>query len=594
MKNLILLLVLFTTITTANSQSTNLNYTVDLNNISNDTFKVILDINQLSNDNNIYQFASTAPGTYSTMDLGRFVSDFKAFTKKGKEVATIKISDNQYSISKAKKVKKISYQVAETFDTKTDNRVLEMAGTSIEKDHVFINPHCIIGYPLGMQGSPLNIKLNYPKDWLLGTALSKNKSGSYSCNTFDHAVDSPILLGRLSKATTNLNGTDIDIYVYSKTDLIKAEQLLASMREMLNAATDFVVDFPVDRYTFLYHFEDIGVGAWEHSYSSAYVMPEMEFTDEYSKQITDMAGHEFFHIITPLNIHSELVVPFDFVEPKASEHLWLYEGTTEWASHIMQLRYGSFPLETYLSVLTRKLNLDDRFDKDYSLSELSLNSFSEQGQSQYVNIYMRGALVAGLLDIKLLELSKGKRGLREVINELSKTYGPEKAFDEATFFDTFTKMTYPEIGDFFKQYVRKAEPLPIKEYYGKMGINYQEEVRSGEKVGSIGGQIGVPDGKLRFMNVGPKLAAFGIQDGDEIVALNDTPISLQNAHKELSVLGQLAIDEAYAVTIIRDDEEKKVDCKIIAEEDVQKHVFTIDEESSKDQKYLRNQWMKNL
>jgi hypothetical protein len=33
-------------------------------------------------------------------------------------------------------------------------------------------------------------------------------------------------------------------------------------------------------------------------------------------------------------------------------------------------------------------------------------------------------------------------------------------------------MTFPEIGDFLQRYVVAAEPLPIAEYYGKLGIDY--------------------------------------------------------------------------------------------------------------------------
>src|SRR5690606_2766050 len=154
---------------------------------------------------------------------------------------------------------------------------------------------------------------------------------------------------------------------YSKTDLIKSEDLLTSMQDMLKAAEAFVVKLPVDHYTFLFHFEDEPAGAWEHSYSSEYVMAEQPFTPEYGQQITDIAAHEFFHVITPLNIHSEIIEQFNFVTPTASEHLWLYEGVTEWASHIMQLRYDLTTLDDFFAEWQQKLLIDSRYDPSYSL-----------------------------------------------------------------------------------------------------------------------------------------------------------------------------------------------------------------------------------
>ncbi|PTB94200.1 peptidase [Marivirga lumbricoides] len=436
-------------------------YTVNLNNREGDTFKVSLSIDtKLGEENNIYQFAATAPGTYQVMDMGRFVRSFKAFDKKGREIETEQIATNQFKIVDAKKVKKvktITYEIAETWDTEVEeNTIYKMCGSSIEDDNVLINGQTVFGYFSGMQSAPLSIKLQYPADWKVGTALTKNAEGLYIADNYDHIVDSPILLGRLTKANTDLGGTNIDVYTYSKTDMITSEDLLGAMEEMLKAADAFVVEFPVDRYTFLFHFEDETWGAWEHSYSSEYIYAEEPWTPQLAARITSTAAHEFFHIITPLNIHSEIIEQFNFIEPTPSEHLWMYEGVTEWASDMMQLRGGMIELKDLFNELQQKLYVDGRYDSAYSLSKLSLTSYTPEGQEQYGNIYMRGALVAGLLDIRLLELSDGKRGLREVVNELSKKYGPDNAFPEDKFFDIFVEMTYPEIADFFDKYIKNA------------------------------------------------------------------------------------------------------------------------------------------
>jgi predicted metalloprotease with PDZ domain len=247
------------------------------------------------------------------------------------------------------------------------------------------------------------------------------------------------------------------------------------MDGMLQAAGRFLGKLPVDRYTFLYHFEDRPAGAWEHSLSSEYVFQESEFTDSVGRYVTDIAAHEFFHVVTPLNIHSEIIERFNFVTPVPSQHLWLYEGTTEWAAHAMQLRSGLKSPEEYLKKVIQKMQVDRaKFDSTYSLRELALTSYTDSGQAQYANIYMRGALTAGLLDIRLLELSGGTRGLQELIAELTRKYGKRRAFPEATLVDTLVAMTYPEIQDFFDRYVWESERLPVAEYYGKLGIRLIE------------------------------------------------------------------------------------------------------------------------
>ena len=454
-------------------------FNIDLNSRIDDTFKVTVTAPKLSAENNIFQFASTAPGTYQVMDVGRFVKSFTAMDKKGNLISTTQITTNQFEISTPEKVKTIIYEISETYDTPvTEHPIYPMAGTSIEDDHALINGQAVFGYFKGLQSREINIKIEYPETWDAGTAMRQNSDGYFVANNYDHVVDSPILLGNLTKVSTLVDGTNIDIYTYSAKGMIQSEEVLETIEGMLHSASKFLNGLPIEHYTFLLFMETNPIqpkGAWEHSYSSLYTLNENNW-DKISNSFKDMAAHEFFHIVTPLNTHSEIIEEFNFITPIASQHLWLYEGTTEWASHMMLFRSGEKSFEDYLKTLRRKVYIaTNYYSTDYSLLELSNECFTPDGQKQYANIYMKGALVAGILDIRLLELSNGERGLIDVVNELSKIYGPNKAFDEATFFNYFTEFTHPEIAEFFELYVKKATPLPYNEYYQKIGIQYDAE-----------------------------------------------------------------------------------------------------------------------
>ena len=56
-------------------------FNVNLLDRSDDTYKVQVTPPTLTQENNIFQFASTAPGTYQVMDIGRYVKGFKALDK---------------------------------------------------------------------------------------------------------------------------------------------------------------------------------------------------------------------------------------------------------------------------------------------------------------------------------------------------------------------------------------------------------------------------------------------------------------------------------------------------------------------------------
>ena len=585
----ILFLFLFSAIPSLAQQK----FYLDLNDRGNDIFTVTLLPQKLSEENRIYQFASTAPGTYERMDLGRFVRSFQAYDKDGNEIETKQESLNQWSISQPENVEKIIYEIEDTWDTPVDSDyVYRMGGSNIEDDNVLINGHCLFGYFHGMQSEPILVKIDYPDDWLAGTALKLNEDGYYEAETYDHIVDSPILLGNLTRESTTVSETKVDVFTYSKTGLIKSSDILGLIEDILKAEDDFTKGLPVDDYTFLFHFQDVSHGAWEHSYSSEYIYKEDSLTERLKQSIRETVAHEFFHIVTPLNIHSELVEKFNFEKPVMSQHLWLYEGVTEWASHILILRDSITTLEDYLNDLHRKIMYSDNFPDSISLTYLGVNAVDLH--DQYINIYMKGAVVAALLDIRLLDLSNGERGLRDVINELSHKYGPKKPFNEKTFFDDFTAMTYPEIADFFNRYVKGTEPLPLKEYYEKIGINYVKEGGYDSSQISLGIQVGFDGENFIIAKVDDESPYSDIlKAGDIIDKVDGEKLSMANVQKIFSQISKThKIGDKIEMTVLRDDEPIDLELTLIARKN--NHIFSVNENATEKEIELRNAWMRNL
>jgi predicted metalloprotease with PDZ domain len=73
-----------------------------------------------------------------------------------------------------------------------------------------------------------------------------------------------------------------------------------------------------------------GFGALEPT-ATTVVLPEL--IKELVKSMMDVVSHEFFHIVTPLSIHSKEIQYFDY-NTKMSEHLWMYEGVTEYFANL--------------------------------------------------------------------------------------------------------------------------------------------------------------------------------------------------------------------------------------------------------------------
>jgi len=371
------------------------------------------------------------------------------------------------------------------------------------------------------------------------------------------------------------------------------------MTDMLHAAESFIGKLPVKRYVFLYEFTSrplFAFGAWEHNYSSYYIMPEMIISRGYGR-VVKTAAHEFFHVITPLNVHSEITHYFNFETPTPSRHLCLYEGCTEWAAQIMQVRAGLTSDEDFLGEMSTKMRQDEGYSANVSLVDLSLGSYGEQ-RKEYGNIYARGALANMVLDMRLLELSKGQKGLREVIQKLSKKYGPAKPFVDSTFFDEFVRMTYPEIGEFFKRYVAGTERLPIAEFVAKAGYSYTAERPTGKFVGNAGRiRAGFTDGKVTVAVVvsdDSLTKALDLQKGDVILKfrVNDKEAEAMD-QKVGAMIQSVQPGDSIAWTIERDGKHMVLAGVAGQREIVERHAFAPVADPTKEQLEFRKWWLTN-
>ena len=111
------------------------------------------------------------------------------------------------------------------------------------------------------------------------------------------------------------------------------------------------------------------------------------------------------------------------------------------------------------------------FDQALPLTTLSRDVLAHQ--SQYRNVYLRGALFNLCLDIKLRELSGRKMGTQQLVQQQLRRYGPHTPFADDQLFDVLTRLTYPELRTFFRQYLEEGRPLPLAETLAKVGLIYQ-------------------------------------------------------------------------------------------------------------------------
>ncbi|NEM97047.1 M61 family metallopeptidase [Pontibacter burrus] len=519
---------------------------LDLNQVKSDKVMVTIMPPEIKQDEVIYNMPKIVPGTYSVSDFGKFVSEFTALDKKGAKLPVQQLDTNRWKIGNAKDLEKITYWVDDTFDAikKTDT-VFEPGGTNIEAGKNFlINPFGFIGYLDGLKQAPYELNITKPQGFYGSTPLiataSTATTDTYLVDDYVTLADSPLMYNVPDTTVLTIGSASVLVSVYSPSGRITSKPIAANINDILEAQRSYLGGkLPVDKYAFLIYVpERVGktgsYGALEHSNSSVYFLPEMP-EEQFTSTMRDVAAHEFFHIVTPLTIHSEQIGNFDFINPDMSKHLWMYEGVTEYFASHVQVYEGLIGMEEFLGKLQEYIATSKAYYND-TLPFTEMSKFVlDKYEKEYGNVYQKGALIGMVLDVRLRELSGGKRGLRDLMQDLGKTYGKDKAFKDDELFDKITELTYPEIRQFFTRYVEGNEPLPLEETFKKVGILY--EPLSKQLVNSYGGFMSGYDeetGKLIVEsadNLDPFGRELGLQAGDQLLKWNGTEISPANVRQ---------------------------------------------------------------
>ncbi|HEY6162267.1 MAG TPA: peptidase M61 [Bacteroidia bacterium] len=586
-------------------------YSLDLNNVVDDKLTVNLAAPSINKDEINFFMPKIVPGTYELYDFGRFVSGFKAFDKKGNALPVTKTDTNTWLIKNAKTLDHISYNVEDTWDTKIKGKfVFEPGGTNIEAGKNFmLNTHGFFGYFEGMKFYPFQLNIHHPNGFYGSTPLVlAGKNGDddvYSVENYVRLVDSPIMYCMPDTGIIHVGGAEVLISVYSPNKKVSGHFVAEKIKQMLDAQCKYLGGkLPVEKYAFLIYLTDHeggsgASGALEHCYSSMYFLPEMN-PDDIVQTIRDVASHEFFHIVTPLSIHSEEIGNFDFQNGKMSEHLWMYEGVTEYSAAHMQVKYGLIDLETYLGKIREKMYAMEQFKDDLPFTEMSKGCL-DQYNSQYGNVYQKGALIGLCLDVKLRVLSDGKYGIQDLMKDLAKTYGKNRSFKDDELFDAITKLTYPEIGDFLKRYVSGKEPLPFKEIFNAVGIDYVDKIDA-QGISFGGVNIGFNPATQRLVVVGTdKMDDFGREIGykenDELVKFNGKKVTIDNAKDVISHFIQTAkVGDKLKVEVMRTDEngkmkKVKLKAKVHLVDVSQKYFLKPSPTASEKQLRIRKSWI---
>lgn len=591
-------------------------YSLDLTKVSKDRLQVKLVPPDMAESEAVFMFPAIVPGTYAIYNFGRFISDFSVVDKNGAPVAVTKTDVNTYKIPDPKNIGYITYTVDDSWDweKKTGEQedvVFEPAGTNIERDTNFvINTHGFFGYFKGHTDRMFTIDVKKPRGFYASSGLSSIFTGAETdtlrAEDYHRLIDSPVMYCVPDTTFIEVGGTRVLVSVFSPNKRIQSPYIARNITEVLLAQKAYLGGtLPVDKYAFLIYLNDKPTqsganGALEHSYSSMYVLPEIDSL-YLAQTMRDVAAHEFFHIVTPLNIHSEEIGNFDFNNPRMSRHLWLYEGLTEYNAHHVQVLYGLIGIDKFIEVMQGKMaEAQSQYNDTLPFTFMSTHVLEPEYHKEYNNVYAKGALINMCLDIMLRYYSYGKYGTQNLMADLAKKYGKDKSFKDEELFDEIERLTFPEIRKFLDTHVAGSKKLPFEIVFEMVGLHYTPMLEK-EEISLGGFGLGFnPATNRAVIYETEKMDDFGrkmgYKEGDEIVLFNGKPVTMENYKEVLfGFLQNAKTGDKLVVKVARKKGRKEKTKTLKAKVEPVKisipNFISVNQDASERQVIARNAWL---
>jgi len=526
---------------------------------------------------------------YQVRDFAQYVNRVGAKDRAGRPLAVRALNKSRWQIEGAQNGATIEYQIfVDSFGA---------FGAQFNSHHAFFNLAQVLMYPVDARGGPVVVRFSrVPETWHVATPLMSTPEGTFSADSYDRLVDSPVEIGNFKESDFEEGSGHYRVIVDAEAGDYDMEKLTAMLHEVVRAATSWMEDRPFDNYMFLYHFpRGPGGGGMEHAYSAAIAL-NADVLAKSPDVLASLTAHEFFHLWNVKRIRPQTLEPVDYTKENYTRALWFSEGCTSTAADFIQLRGGLIDESRFERDLASAIGELERRPAHLTQSaeESSLDAWLE-GNPYYrrpersVSYYNKGELLGITLDLALREASHGQASLREAFQWLNQNYAKKGRFfpDSDGVREAAEAVSHADLGWFFAKYVAGTEEIPWNEFFRGVGLRLVEGKNTLAAAGFEASRDF--DGPLTVTAVtaGGEAERAGLQPGDTILQINRTA-----GREVLQEIGRLNPGEMIAVKIRRQrGTEREFKWKIGSREEVSYELKDM-ENITPEQRVRRAAWLK--
>lgn len=477
----------------------------------------------------------------------------------------------------------------------------------VTDEHAFFNGPSIFMFVEGAESRACTLDVEAPRDdWKIYTALPNQEGATFPLRTarfeasdYDHLADCPLLLGAHDELAFSAAGTT-HRFVFAGAAPVPTEQLALDIPPLVKATADlFDGDIPYDSYLHIVLHTESARGGLEHRNSAALLFPRNHWVAEHGyEDFLALVSHEHFHAWNVKRIRPAVLGPFDYLNEAYTRALWVMEGVTCYYESILLLRAGLVTEERFLELLAKRIadlrQVPGR--KRHSLEDASFDAWiklyrrDESTINTSVSYYLKGEVIACLLDLEIRAMTGGERSLDDMMRRLWTRYRQEgSGYPEEAFQGWLEEIAGGSLEPFFDRYVRGTDEPDYDAFFARVGLHLAAVDHDPARPYLGVGTKELGDGVIAVDNVrrGSPAEAGGLYPGDELVALDGLKF---NRHTHDAILRRYAPGAEADLHVFRRGELRMLRVRF-GSAPVTRYALSVDEAAPGEAKGAREAWL---
>ncbi len=572
---------------------------IDLTQCRNNSLHVRLQTPSIVSRKARFIIPTNIPGTISELQTGKLFSNIKAFNKNNQPLAVVAYSTNEYEISVDGELAYLEYDVHDSWHYENRSLILPQIGTDfVENEHFLLNFHAVVGYIQGYEEARFKIEITRPKSLNVISGLNFTSSGDIDraeVSGYLTLIDNPALYTKEKEQTYSVGGTKFKIGCYSELSSVRAENIARVLKTVCESASAFCGGFQAKQYVFLFNYSfpennpfkaEEAFGAVEHSQSSVYYFPINSSNYKFERDLLYTAAHELMHLFGPLQLETDVTSKINFRAKTQSSNLWIYEGFTEYLSLLMLYQQELITETEFINEVRNKINLANYSD-NYSLETASRQCYLDGNGKMYKSFYTKGALLAMMLDLKLLKMSKGEMNLKSLLIDLKNVSRANYVMRDEFMVDELAKYSYPEIKDFLKSHAQDTVPQNYNEYFSAIGWKYEPQKVDTSNM-YVNAVFRYAKTTKEYYMVNISFDQIGFNEGDVLKSINGKKVTKENLNELLDKFSSVNYKKQVKFVVKRGDKLLELTGPPLLVTLNQRNLITVEREVKQDKEGLRN------